>query len=378
MAIYDLTKQQVVDYLADFEEKLPNIGVVFYQPSYDFNPTNHQSLNVEAIRIIQFLGINDHTINIDYENLSERKASGMAHLEGLTQKVFHITIDPGILQDKSTTLRVLAHEICHLFLKLKGIFTGFEKIDEASAELCTIYMGLGLLTLNGYKESSGYLNLEDFCHAFCVVYRSRGMSDEEIKRIVPQPCKYWVDIILHDMTELQSTSMRELVITSQISDYNFRRRVKILQLLLDNMPEIKEKHNLQDGMFKNRQTQLKDGKHPIQEMLLRETIVEYNLFDHRLDKCCEEMDKLIDFMCSTMKIDLEKVSEGITKDITCPSCGHISEKKRVNDLSVLKCPNCHHLFAWDGSPVNIPMTKGTIFNDNDSFWDRLRHLGKSN
>ena len=376
MAIYDLTKQQVVDYLADFEEKLPNVGVVFYQASYDFNPKDHQSLSLEAKRIIHFLGINDHAIRIDYEDLSERRASGIAHLEGLAKKLFHITIDPRILQDKLTTLRVLSHEICHLFLKLKGIFTGFEKIDEASAELCTCFMGLGLLTLNGYKESSGYLNLEDFCHAFCVVYRSRGMSDEEIKRIVPQHCKYWVDIILHDMTELQSTSMRELVITSQISDYNFRRRVKILQLLLDNMPEIKEKHNLQDGMFKNRQTQLKDGKHPIQEMLLRETIVGYNLSDHRLDKCCEEMDKLIDFMCSTMKIDIEKVSEGITKSITCPSCGHISEKKRVNDLSVLKCPNCHHLFAWDGSPVNIPMTKETVINDNDTFWDRLRHFGK--
>ena len=376
MAIYDLTKQQVVDYLADFEEKLPNIGVLFYQASYDFNPKDHQSLSLEAKRIIRFLGVNDHTIRIDYEDLSERRASGIAHLEGLAQKVFHITIDARILQDKLTTLRVLSHEICHLFLKLKGIFTGFEKIDEASAELCTCFMGLGLLTLNGYKESSGYLNLEDFCHAFCVVYRSRGMSDEEIKRIVPQHCKYWVDIILHDMTELQSTSMRELVITSQISDYNFRRRVKILQLLLDNMPEIKEKHNLQDGMFKNRQTQLKDGKHPIQEMLLRETIVGYNLSDHRLDKCCEEMDKLIDFMCSTMKIDIEKVSEGITKSITCPSCGHISEKKRVNDLSVLKCPHCHHLFAWDGSPVNIPMTKETVINDNDTFWDRLRHFGK--
>lgn len=33
MAIYDLTKQQVVDYLADFEEKLPNVGVVFYLSS---------------------------------------------------------------------------------------------------------------------------------------------------------------------------------------------------------------------------------------------------------------------------------------------------------------------------------------------------------
>lgn len=37
-----------------------------------------------------------------------------------------------------------------------------------------------------------------------------------------------------------------------------------------------------------------NSKHPIQEMLLRETIAQNSLSDSRLDKCCDEMDRLID------------------------------------------------------------------------------------
>lgn len=375
MAIYDLTKQQVVNYLADFEEKLPNLGMAMYQNSPDFSPTSLSRMTTEATRIIRFMGVNGFVVLITYDHILEKGAAGMAHYNDLADGFFHITIDPRILHDKQKTMRIMAHELCHLYLKHKGIHTGFEGIDEASAELCTIYMGLGLLTLRGYEESTGYLNLEDFCHAFCVVYRSRGMSDEEIIRIMPETCSHYARNILHDMTELQTVSMKELVVGSQFSDYNFRRRVKILQLLLDNIPEVREKHKMQDGMFRNRQRKLADGNHPIQELLLRETIVENNLSDNRLDKCCEKMDRLIDFMCSTMKIDLDAVSDGLTKNITCPSCGCVSEKKRADGMVVFKCSNCHHMFAWDGSPVSLQMhTKKPEVKE--SFWNRLLHFGK--
>jgi hypothetical protein len=240
-------------------------------------------------------------------------------------------------------------------LKQNSIFSEFEKIDEARAELCTIFMGLGLLTLRGYDENGGYLNLEDFCHAFCVVYRTRGLDDEKIKAIIPEQCQQYAENILHDMTELEKYSLGELVKSSQYSDYNFRRRVRILQLLLENMPEIQEKHNLQDGVFRNKKAQLEKVKPPIFEMLQRETFVQNNLSDERLDKCIDEMDRLIDFICSTMKVDLDKVSEGVTKQITCPSCGFVSEKHSVNTLKVQTCPHCHHYFVWDGRPIELPM-----------------------
>lgn len=374
MAIYDLTKQQVVEYLAEFEEKLPNMGVALYEKSIDFKSYNPHSVLVEAKRIIQFLGVEGYDVRIGYNNIIQKEgAAGQAHLGDLTKGLYHITLDPLICNNEYKTLKVLAHEICHLYLKQNFIFSDFEKIDEARAELCTIFMGLGLLTLRGYDETGGYLNLEDFCHAFCVVYRTRGLSDEMIKTIVPDKCHHYVVTILHDMTKLQKGSLGELVKSSQYSDYNFRRRIRILQLLLDNMPEIQEKHNLQDGVFRNKNAQLKEDKPPIFEMLQRETFVQNNLSDDRLDKCTDEMDKLIDFICSTIKVDLDKVSEGVAQNVTCPSCGFVSKKYAVNTLKVQTCSHCHHYFVWDGRPVELPMAKS---KEKPSLLNRLLSFGK--
>lgn len=376
MAIYDLTKQEVVEYLAEFEEKLPNMGLAFYEKSFSFNSYDANSVLAEAKRIIQFLGVEGFDTHIDYKNILDQGAAGQALLGDLTKGVFHIILDKRICNDEAKTLRVLAHEICHLYLKFKGIFADFEPIDEARAELCTIFMGLGFLTLRNYDETCGYLNLEDFCHAFCVVYRTRGLNDEMIKTIIPKKCQHYAETILHDMTELQKYSLGELVKSSQYSDYNFRRRIRILQLLLDNIQEIQEKHNLQDGVFRNKKAQLKEDKPPIFEMLQRETFVQNNLSDDRLDKCTDEMDKLIDYICSTMKVDLEKVSEGVSQNVTCPSCGFVSKKYTVNTLKVQTCSHCHHYFVWDGRPVELPMTKMEKGEERPSLWKRLLSFGK--
>ena len=383
MAIFDLTKQQVVDILADFEEKLPNNGISFFTPSENFNPHDVLSINVEAGRMNRFLKMEGYSPLVIYDDLTDKNAAGQVNISNPQDQIYEISINRNSLQHNANALRILSHEICHKFLAIRGMQKGgiLKNLDEAMTELCTIYMGFGLIVLKGYKEYNGYLNLEDFCHAFCVVYRSRGMSDEEICNIVPEESKPWVKKILGEMTSLQTESMKELVTRCQFSDFNFRRRVRILQLLLENMPEIKKKHNMQDGMFRNRQSQLTDGKHPIQEMLLRETIVQNNLSDSRIDKCCDEMDKLIGFLCSTVKIDTEKVSEGIAQNITCPSCGFVNENYNVNTLKTLKCPKCHHYFVWDGQPFVIPKNanknEDKTTKDKSSFWKRLFNFGKS-
>lgn len=48
MATIDLTKQEVVDVLAEFEERLPNIGTEFFQPDRSITMFNLSNINVEA------------------------------------------------------------------------------------------------------------------------------------------------------------------------------------------------------------------------------------------------------------------------------------------------------------------------------------------
>lgn len=49
MALFGkLSKFQILDILAKFEEKLPNMGKKFFEPSKNFNPHDILSINVEA------------------------------------------------------------------------------------------------------------------------------------------------------------------------------------------------------------------------------------------------------------------------------------------------------------------------------------------
>lgn len=48
MAMIDLTKQEVVDVLAELEERLPNIGTEFFQPDRSITMFSLSNINIEA------------------------------------------------------------------------------------------------------------------------------------------------------------------------------------------------------------------------------------------------------------------------------------------------------------------------------------------
>lgn len=351
MATIDLTRQEVVDTLAEFEEKLPNIGTELYRPDMNIKAFDLSTINMEAAKMLRFIGAHNYTSVVRLEDLSGRSAAGFAKMGGSVDKVFEIVIDQNTLNDVFRVYRVLAHELCHKYLELFGLYTGvLTSLDEVRAELCTIFMGFGGLVLYGYDEATGYLKLEDFCHAFCVVYQSRGWSDEQIIDIVPPNCKALAERILLEMQALQSKKVSELIIAGQMSDYELRRRIRMLQLVFENMTEIKEKHLNHDKILRGKQKELRDDKHPILKMLLRETMA-INLFENKIIlNCCDELDRIVNELCEATAVDIEKVSEGLAKDVVCPACGFVNGNTRVNGLKALRCPKCNHYFVWDGRP----------------------------
>ena len=90
------------------------------------------------------------------------------------------------------------------------------------------------------------------------------------------------------------------------------------------------------------------------------------------------MDELINLICSTMKVDSDKVSEGLTQDVTCPSCGYIDEKNTINSIQVLTCPKCHHYYVWDGQPFKYSESNPIIIPEKRSFWKRLFNIRNNN
>lgn len=370
MATIDLTKQEVVEVLAELEERLPNIGTEFFQPDRSITMFSLSNINIEASRMLRFMGLNGYVPVVRLTDLSGKSAAGQAYMGNNSDGVFEIEIDNRIMHDYSMLYRVLAHELCHKYLEIHGLYSKvLPKLDEVRAELCTIFMGFGLQVLNGYNETSGYLNLEDFCHAFCVVYMSRGMSQEQIKRIVPESCKGYVDNILSDINILESQKLSEMIIANQSSDYELRRKMRTLQLVVENMTDVNDKHKNIDKVFRDKQKELSDGKHPILNMLLRETMATKALENDKLKECCAEIDKIICKLCESTKVDVENVSDGLSRDITCPACGFVNINTRVSDLKALKCPQCHHYFVWDGRPFDLQALKAQ--ERKKCFWNRI-------
>lgn len=370
MATIDLTKQEVVDVLAELEERLPNIGTEFFQPDRSITMFSLSNINIEASRMLRFMGLNGYVPVVRLTDLSGKSAAGQAYMGDNSDGVFEIEIDNRIMHDYRMLYRVLAHELCHKYLEIHGLYSKvLPKLDEVRAELCTIFMGFGLQVLNGYNETSGYLNLEDFCHAFCVVYLSRGMSQEQIKRIVPESCKGYVDNILSDINILESQKLSEMIIANQSSDYELRRRMRTLQLVVENMTDVNDKHKNIDKVFRDKQKELSDGKHPILNMLLRETMATKALENDKLKECCAEIDKIICKLCESTKVDVENVSDGLSRDITCPACGFVNINTRVSDLKALKCPQCHHYFVWDGRAFDLQALKAQ--EHKQCFWKRI-------
>lgn len=70
----------------------------------------------------------------------------------------------------------------------------------------------------------------------------------------------------------------------------------------------------------------------------------------------------------TLQLVWGNVSDGLSRDITCPACGFVNSNTRVNDLKALKCPQCHHYFVWEGRPFDMDSLKQ---NSKKSIWKRI-------
>ena len=350
MALFGkLSKFQILDILAKFEEKLPNMGRKFFEPSENFNPHDILSINVEARRMVHFLGLTDYMPEIHFDNLTQSTAANVNMENSTILKKIHINVDYNTLYNNAHALRVLAHEVCHKYLQLYGLYTGIVEFeDEARAELCTIYSGFGIVTLNGYKEEAGYVNLDDFCLAFTIVYKTRGMSENDIICITPQQCR----IKMNQALSNNSITIKQAVLSSQKGDARFRRDIKLLEFALNNIKGIKERHSGQDMTLRNNTYRDDEGKYPLYNLMKPELILNNSMESDELDECNQQIENLLRVLSTHLGTTLEELNNVMTKEIVCPCCGYKITKTMPAEAIVKRCPKCKHYFAWDATPWN--------------------------
>ena len=89
---------------------------------------------------------------------------------------YHIRIPFHFVGNKYAVGSILAHEITHAFLELKGIRLKDKDEHERLTDLGTIYIGLGKLTINGLRSGVGYLPQELKIYAYKKIAELRSIS----------------------------------------------------------------------------------------------------------------------------------------------------------------------------------------------------------
>ena len=86
---------------------------------------------------------------------------------------------------------ILAHELCHVFMKVRGIRAASEVENEPLTDISTVCAGLGKLSLNGTLPNEdwnptirlqlGYVSHDLLMYAFEQVNKLKGIPEERAR-----------------------------------------------------------------------------------------------------------------------------------------------------------------------------------------------------
>jgi len=110
------------------------------------------NINNMAIEIFSWLGISRGNAIIEFSS-----GSGHPGLFTYQSNMEKIQIDSVHVTDTYAVGAILAHEIMHLFLRRVGIARQDVEENELLTDLASIHAGLGVLMLNGMKQSSDWM-----------------------------------------------------------------------------------------------------------------------------------------------------------------------------------------------------------------------------
>lgn len=151
-----------------------------------------------AKRIAEFIGLNDYVFFVSRVKLEGKAAYIELKQDG--KDVFIAVSDRLVSASEHSVLATLAHEICHKYLHhhrldIREVIRSYE--NEVLTDICTVYLGLGKLMLNGCQyetiyhdnESTnttivniGYLSKRQLAAVYNLVCSMRNIGQEEAER----------------------------------------------------------------------------------------------------------------------------------------------------------------------------------------------------
>jgi len=350
----------------DFEERLPKPHKDYYVPALDSLPVTTDSLNQEAKRMMEFLGIGKYQPKCAFVELSGNTAGNTnAFNENIEVE---INVSVGYRNNLAACLAVLAHEVCHKYLYVNGICCDIPIVNEIYADLCTMYVGFGHVIKTGYITETqrgaqrqihflGYLEFPIYERTLriirVVLWNEEENTNNEKDPLLEDAFKIW--LTKRDKKELSKDSLISVGSGIAEMERNFFILRNIFTLLtarynrdFDEAEEKLYQEDWFDGELIAPKKRFAVFRGIYQSVLLSEDGDENQV----LNEVNRYMRALIAHIVGISKIN--QLNLVASKDFTCPHCGthHVSDKFSGRKALIV-CPKCKRRFIADCQDFNF-------------------------
>ena len=271
---------------------------------------------------------------------------------------------------KEAILCVLAHEICHKYLYSHGFYLEDTNTNEYCTDLATIFVGFGLLTINGcYEEyTTTNINWDGSTTITTHTYSTGYLTPQTYLTAHIAVCK------IHNISYLDGVSSNMRIYISQLE------KEGILSTKL-NRERIIEKFKAESEYIANKMREIITLKYYL-ELKEKELMSEYEKNDRLFNRLiiygnsveklpftamhvlnipheCTYSSSCIDLLANIEPKYYSKLNDNLLT-IKCPFCGTISSSKiEQNGLSIRRC-KCGKVFYWDSRIIESQ--KETLVN----------------
>lgn len=386
-----LSPRQIVSYLMEFENKLVEPHKDYYKPQLRTTPISERDLNEEAKRMMDFVGLTNYTPKCSFKVLDEGVGGNTLCCNPNID--VEINVSTNYRNNVAATLAILAHEICHKYLYVNGLYNPITIINEIFTDLCTMYVGFGELIIKGYiterQERSqtgntiyttthtsylGYLKFPIYQRTLSIIRlvlwgeNKNDLVKSESDPFLQDTFKIWIA-----ESDKKKLSREGLIKIGAGRAELERNRFLAERLLRFISGRESEKLGKAEAQLHNEAWFDADGQIKLKSRFFVFNSIYQSVIINSESKSSEGVKRanrvlrhliiqLLDVF-GTHNTELLKIN-----DFVCPFCGEHHKSDKFTDKSALiKCPKCKKRFYLDCTRFDLMMSK----NDFDHYKDEL-------
>ncbi len=345
-----LSNREIANKMAVLESIVAFQEYKIYDPSADFCSSDVISVQKEASKMLQHIGLMGYLPVISFSTVKEGTA-GHIELDRKDKSNIFINISSEYKGCNPAVLCIMAHEICHKLLDATG-FTG-ESIEENEVftDLAAVYSGFGKLILNGnhveWNSKSfniGYLDNSNYAYSYLLMAITHSISPEVFNRGLS-------DVTIVALSKIQifpvlpaSARLFDDIIIKRKKEYG--DLLRDIFLVNDGLQEIKT-------TIKNKLTKLDLAIGVISQDFYLKPLSAYAIL---LEPDMKEKASVLQNVrgAITTKSDVRQ-----TNCAFCPFCGKelaLSSIKDNLEFISIKCPSCNNRFILS---MSVPRNNQT-------------------